>query len=133
VQVGRLQTQGASDMAWGHVPLSTVGMIIADGARCEWQAGGTRICYQDVGGTVALGNTIITSRNSLSGTLIADEESHSNQSAILGNELFLLVWSGGWIASQFDPRYAKVGGGGCWKVIEYTATRGAGYEGPCGW
>jgi len=119
--------------AIANIPLSTLGMIVADGAVCRWQPGGTRICFKDIGGTMTLGNTIITSKSSLPGDVLRHEESHSSQAAILGNYAFSMIWLGGLGVSTLDPRYARVGGGGCFNIIEFTAAPGGGYESLCGW
>jgi len=116
-----------------NIPLSSIGMVVADGAKCEWQPGGTRICYKDIGGTMTLGNTIVTSASSLPGTVLAHEESHSTQAAGLGNFAFSAVWLFGLALSQTDGKYSRVGGGGCSNIVEYYAVRGGGYELPCGW
>lgn len=122
-----------------NLPLSIIGGAVGgiaalNGGRCDGFDKGLLLCSSSPWkGTITLGNVVITSHTSKKffGTpgLVEHESSHTVQSAVLGNDLYAVLWLGGLGASILSGKYGDpVWGGGCLSPIELTAAPGGGYE-----
>jgi RHS repeat-associated protein len=125
--------------------LSVVGLAsaVTRGAKgCHMQENLIAICGGASPGTMTLGNVIITDLpvsqmlSSGSSRLLAHEESHTVQSATLGNLAYSALWVNG-AANSVVPTLMRNNwdwgavarmGGGCWNIIELTAGSGGGYD-----
>ncbi|MFJ2370892.1 RHS repeat-associated core domain-containing protein [Microbacterium sp. NPDC087665] len=125
-----------------NLPLSIVGGFVGGtavlfGGRCDGFERGLLLCSgAPWRGTITLGNVITT--NELRDDFMNDkglaqhEVSHTMQSAIVGNDVYTLVWLGGLVTSILTNNNQS-GGGGCLNPIEQTAAPGGGYEELCHW
>ncbi|WP_156376753.1 RHS repeat-associated core domain-containing protein [Yonghaparkia sp. Root332] len=116
-----------------NLPLSLVGTVVAgtSGANCADGGDGLSICTRaNIGGTITLGNIVVSNRRDVTGSLLNHEADHATQSALLGNDVYAITWLAGWGASWvFDyPRRSRIGGGGCMNPLETSASQGGGYE-----
>ncbi|WP_354245215.1 RHS repeat-associated core domain-containing protein [Agromyces sp. PvR057] len=125
-----------------NLPLTMVGaaagnVLSASGGGCGTFEQGLLLCAGlPTQGTMTIGNVILTSmpRSEFASRpkLMAHEISHTTQSAVLGNDLYVLIWGAGAGASYFTGN-APNDGGGCLNPIEFTAAPGGGYQKACGW
>jgi len=119
--------------AFRNIPLTLIGAVALqrDGAECNAVEGGRVLCTNaPIDGTITLGNAIYTTGSSLGSGVLAHELSHTDQSAILGNDLYAFIWLQGLSVSILRGDYPPHGGG-CFNVIELTAATGGNYEHVC--
>lgn len=118
-----------------NLPLTVIGTGVAlvTGSSCQGYEWGLLLCSSNTfGGTMTLGNVIVTNYSakdfdSKKG-LAQHEISHTVQSAIMGNEMYVATWVLGLGASIVTGQWQPGGGGGCLNPIERSALPGGGYE-----
>jgi RHS repeat-associated protein len=128
-----------------NIPLSVLGLasaVIRGAKSCALRSNLIAVCGGASGGTMTLGNVIVTDKevprllNAANASLLAHEEGHSTQSAILGNVAYSAIWVQGALSSivptlqrnNWDWTSVTTMGGGCWNILELTAGSGGGYD-----